>query len=164
MRGSGLDETDLDDELLINTKFENIEKLKFDDQKWEIDPKKFIITENSLGEGNFGRVFLAYVSLGEPLRDDDEVERDFQRLANNTGSSHPDAIAAASSRLKNRFSLRRNHNTYIVNNDRMELAQPLLNKKMNKDTRPAAVKMVKGKLNKVLNYYQELYKKNLILI
>jgi hypothetical protein len=41
--GDDVDEDDLNEELLINTKLENLEKLKFDDQKWEIDQTKFII-------------------------------------------------------------------------------------------------------------------------
>lgn len=41
--GNEGDYTDMETEALINTKLENLEKLKFDDQKWEIDPAKFII-------------------------------------------------------------------------------------------------------------------------
>ena len=38
-----LDDADLEKELLINTKLDNIKKIKFDDKKWEIDPTRFII-------------------------------------------------------------------------------------------------------------------------
>ena len=41
--GEDLDDADLEDELLINTKLDNIQKIKFDDKKWEIDPTRFII-------------------------------------------------------------------------------------------------------------------------
>lgn len=34
---------DIAEELLINTKLENLERLKFDDQKWEIDETRFLI-------------------------------------------------------------------------------------------------------------------------
>lgn len=37
------EEGELNEEELINTKFENLQKLKFDDQKWEIDPTMFIV-------------------------------------------------------------------------------------------------------------------------
>jgi hypothetical protein len=33
----------LDEDELINLKLENLEKLKFDDEKWQIDPVRFII-------------------------------------------------------------------------------------------------------------------------
>ena len=38
----GSNEEDIPGEL-INTKLENLEKLKFDDETWQIDPTKFII-------------------------------------------------------------------------------------------------------------------------
>ena len=38
-----LDDADLEKELLINTKLDNIKKIKFDDKKWEIDPTRFLI-------------------------------------------------------------------------------------------------------------------------
>ncbi len=37
------DENDMNIEIFVNTKLENLEKLKFDDKKWEIDPKYFLI-------------------------------------------------------------------------------------------------------------------------
>lgn len=40
--GSNLDE-DLANELLINTRLENIQSLRFDDEKWEIDETRFLI-------------------------------------------------------------------------------------------------------------------------
>ena len=44
--GEEVDDGDLDEELLINTKFDNLKKIKFDDKKWEIDPTRFIIHGN----------------------------------------------------------------------------------------------------------------------
>ena len=43
LNGEDLDDADLEKELLINTKLDNIKKIKFDDKKWEIDPTRFII-------------------------------------------------------------------------------------------------------------------------
>ncbi len=146
LKGRDIDENDLDDELLINTKLENLEKLKFDDQKWEIDPKKFIIKyDQVLGEGNFGKVCMGYVSLGDELRDDDEIEKDFELLdSNNNDNFHPDTAVSASSRLKHQLSFRRNKN-YTVNKggdfNARESTRPLLVKE---NYRTAAVKMVKG--------------------
>ena len=40
--GDDADEN-LEEIQLINTKLENLEKIKFDDQKWAIDPTRFII-------------------------------------------------------------------------------------------------------------------------
>ena len=137
-----MDENDLDEELLINTKLENIEKLKFDDQIWEIDPTKFIIYDKILGEGNFGKVCLAAVSLNDPIRDETQIERDFD-LLNSAGGvaggsgSHPN-------RLRHRFSIKRGGRGAAGGNCEFELNdsnQPLLAK----GSRQAAVKMVKGK-------------------
>jgi hypothetical protein len=46
LNGEDLDDADLEKELLINTKLDNIKKIKFDDKKWEIDPTRFIIHGN----------------------------------------------------------------------------------------------------------------------
>ena len=35
--------SDLDEDELINTKLENLQRLKFDDQKWELERANFII-------------------------------------------------------------------------------------------------------------------------
>ena len=39
---------DFDEDALINTKLENIERIKFDDKKWEIEPTNFVIFSGNL--------------------------------------------------------------------------------------------------------------------
>lgn len=134
-----VDDSTLDDEVIINKKFENLQKLKFDDQKWELDPTRFIIHHDKvLGQGNFGKVCLATVS-SVSLRDEDQVARDLNQELQDKSQSD-------SSRLI-RFSIKRKHNPYIDNTvfrkkqENEELVEPLLNDKNN---RQVAVKMVKG--------------------
>ncbi len=143
LNGSG--ELDLEDELLINTKLENLQKLKFDDQKWEIEPTQFIIYQGNifvikyfdnlflfrifkdrvLGSGNFGKVCLGSVS-NEQIRDETQINSD-QLDAENSGN-----------KLAHRFSIKRNIKDEESTSEFTELFIP-------KSSRLAAVKMVKGK-------------------
>lgn len=125
------DEVEFDQETLINTKLENLKKLKFDESRWQIEPKKFIIYEDRvLGEGEFGKVCLALVSFKADLRSDDEV---------NDISKHDQANRG----IRRHFSFRSKNNPYSGNstlNDK-EVQIPLIR---NNGGRLVAVKMVKG--------------------
>ena len=134
--------------MLINTKLENLEKLKFDDQKWEIQWENFIIHHDKvLGQGNFGKVCLATVS-NKLIRNESDIAKDMNQdlsLSDNvsTTSTNP------ASRLMSRLSIKRSHNPYATQSyrkpndiDLESINEPLLTK----DERriKAAAKMVKG--------------------
>jgi hypothetical protein len=94
-----------------------------------------------LGEGNFGKVCLAVVSLKDPIRDESQTDKDdFEG-----GSGVP---GSGLSRHKHRFSIRGRsaHNTYTVNKSNSDLELNELDKPLLvKGSRLVAVKMVKGK-------------------
>ncbi len=90
-----------------------------------------------MGEGNFGKVCLAAVSLHDSIRDKNQIEKE------------EGGAGSGLSRVKHRFSIRGRdgQNSYAVNKSGSDVAlnefnQPLLIK----GCRKVAVKMVKGKL------------------
>ncbi len=137
--GNDADE-DLDEEQLINTKLENLQKLKFDDQKWEIPLENFIIHDDKvLGQGNFGKVCLATVS-NKLIRDESDIAKGIsQDLSLNDNENR-------ANRIMRRFSVKRANagDKKAEEIDMANVSEPLLMK----DERriKAAAKMVKGKL------------------
>lgn len=143
--GGDDEDIDWDDVELINTKLENLHKLKFDDQKWEIPMENFIIHDNRvLGSGNFGKVCLATVS-NKLIRDENDILMNHDQSLNNSNmtSNNP------ASRLMNRLSIRRSDSVVRRANeiDMENVSEPLLMK----DERriKVAAKMVKGKLYEI---------------
>ncbi len=147
--GNEADE-DLDEEQLINTKLENLERLKFDDQKWEILWENFIIHHDKvLGQGNFGKVCLATVS-NKLIRNETDLAKDMTEDLSLSDNLTP-ASTNTASRFMRRLSMKKSSNPYVAGggdrkggaeSDMNNVSEPLLTK----DERriKAAAKMVKG--------------------
>ena len=109
---------------LINTRLENVKRLKFDDQKWQIDASRFII------HGYFILIFT-FIESNVRLTNSSHIFQDQQVLGEGSFGKVCLATVANESIVEGKLSAK----------EKEWLGQPLLPK----SSRQAAVKMVKSK-------------------
>ncbi len=138
----------LDEEQLINTKLENLERLKFDDQKWEIMWENFIIHHDQvLGQGNFGKVCLATVS-NKLIRNEADLAKDMTEDLSLSDNLTP-ASTNSASRFMRRLSIKKSSSPFVAGDRKgpvelnmNDVNEPLLAR--DEKRIKAAAKMVKG--------------------
>ena len=157
-----------DVERFINTKLEYLERLKFDEKQWEINPINFYIDginlfhkiktfylkilkykkeSKVLGQGNFGKVCVAYISHTQAIRDEEEVKKADLSFQGPTKQGLKRHLS-----FKNKYTVNQNYEpsgvTSDLNNTDENAKIPLLPK----DARKAAVKMAKGNFLNFLHF------------
>jgi hypothetical protein len=98
----------------------------------------YCLIDKILGEGNFGKVCLAAVSLNDPIRDESQLDKDdFESAGGGSGLTRHRLHFSIRGRGGGQNSQNKSGSDLALN----DFNQPLLVK----GSRQAAVKMVKGK-------------------